>query len=108
MGFWMTGGFMAVQGLWASRWMMVLENMDPGRCRRPPDLDQQGLRRWPGLLFMGFFATTLVHRGVKLEKVYVGAMFAALVAFALISLAPGTGGDLLSPVLGICFSLNVP
>ena len=30
----------------------------------------------------------------------------SLAAFALISLAPGTGGDLLWPVLGICFSLS--
>ena len=104
MGFWMTGGFMAVQGLWASRWMMVLENMD--RAAVAVRLTWISGAMLAGFLFMGFFATTLVHRGIKLEKVYIGSMFAALAAFALISLAPGTGGDLLWPVLGICFSLS--
>jgi MFS family permease len=41
MGFWFTGGFMAVQGLWASRWMSVLEGMDGAADCGPPDLDQR-------------------------------------------------------------------
>ena len=63
---------MAVQGLWASRWM-ITEGMD-----RPPfavRLTWISGAMLAGFLFMGFFATTLVHRGIKLEKVYLGAMF---------------------------------
>ena len=31
-----------------------------------------------GFLFMGFLPTTLVHRGIKLEKIYLGAMITAI------------------------------
>jgi len=104
MGFMMTGGFMAVQGLWASRWMMVLENMD--RASVAVRLTWISGAMLVGFLFMGFFATGLVRRGVKLEKVYIGSMIAALISFALISFRPDMGGDLLWPILGICFSLS--
>lgn len=104
MGFWMTGGFMAVQGLWASRWMNVLEGMNGAAIA--------GRLTWisaamlGGFLFMGFFATRLVHRGIRLDWVYRGAMILALAAFALISLHPCLAGGLLWPVLGACFSLS--
>ncbi len=104
MGLMMTGGFMAVQGLWASRWMMVLEHMD--RAAVAVRLTWISGAMLAGFLFMGFFATGLVRRGVKLEKVYIGSMVAALISFALISLQPGFAGDLLWPILGICFSLS--
>jgi MFS family permease len=104
MGFMMTGGFMAVQGLWASRWMMVLENMD--RAGVAVRLTWISGAMLVGFLFMGFFATGLVRRGVKLEKVYIGSMVAALISFALISFRPDIAGDLLWPILGICFSLS--
>ena len=104
MGLMMTGGFMAVQGLWASRWMMVLESMD--RAAVAVRLTWISGAMLAGFLFMGFFATGLVRRGIKLEKVYIGAMLAALISFALISFQPGFAGDLLWPILGICFSLS--
>lgn len=104
MGLMMTGGFMAVQGLWASRWMMVQENME--RAAVAVRLTWISGAMLVGFLVMGFFATRLVHRGVKLENVYRGAMSAALASFALISLLPGVAGDLLWPLLGICFSLS--
>lgn len=104
MGFMMTGGFMAVQGLWASRWMMVLENMD--RASVAVRLTWISGAMLVGFLFMGFFATGLVRRGVKLEKVYIGSMIAALISFGLISFRPDVAGDLLWPILGICFSLS--
>ncbi len=96
MGFWMTGGFMAVQGLWASRWMNVLEGMD--RAAIASRLTWISGAMLAGFLFMGFFATRLVHRGIKLEKVYLGAMVVALGSFGLICLAPGLAGNL--PVAG--------
>ncbi|HEX6733824.1 MAG TPA: MFS transporter [Azonexus sp.] len=103
-GFWFTGGFMAVQGLWASRWMNVMEGL--GSAAVAARLTWMSLAMLGGFLFMGFFATTLVHRGVSLEKVYRGAMFAAFAAFALICSAPEMAGDWLWPVLGACFSLS--
>ena len=104
MGFWFTGGFMAVQGLWASRWMSVLEGMERG--------DIANRLTWisgamlAGFLFMGFFATALVRRGIRLERVYLGAMSSAFVAFAAIALQPTLAGAVLWPLLGMCFSLS--
>ena len=104
MGFCFTGGFMAVQGLWASRWMMVLEGMDGAAVGSRLTLISGAMLA--GFLFMGFFATALVHRGIKLEKVYLGAMLLALACFALITSQPTLAGNLLWPVLGACFSLS--
>jgi len=104
MGFWSTGGFMAVQGLWASRWMTVHEGMD--RAAIAVRLTWLSAAMLAGFVFMGFFATRLVHRGVKLDKVYLGAMILAIAIFALISVAPTVAGDLMWPLLGVCFSLS--
>lgn len=104
MGFCFTGGFMAVQGLWASRWMSVLEGMD--RAAIAVRLTWISGAMLAGFLFMGFFATLLVHRGIRLERVYLGAMSLALACFALIASQPQLAGDLLWPVLGLCFSLS--
>lgn len=104
MGFWMTGGFMAVQGLWASRWMTVMEGME--RSDIASRLTWISGAMLAGFLFMGFFATGLVRRGVKLEKVYLFAMMVALGCFGLICWKPQLGGEWLWPVLGICFSLS--
>lgn len=103
-GFWFTGGFMAVQGLWASRWMNVMEGLNGAAVAAR--LTWMGLAMLGGFLFMGFFATALVHRGVSLEKVYRWAMIAAFAAFAIIGLQPQFAGSLLWPVLGACFSLS--
>lgn len=104
MGFFFTGGFMAVQGLWASRWMNVMENLDGAAVAAR--LTWMGMAMLGGFLFMGFFATALVHRGVSLEKLFRTAMFSAFVAFSLICLYPQTAGDWLWPLLGACFSLS--
>lgn len=104
MGFWMTGGFMAVQGLWASRWMTVLEGMEGSEIASR--LTWISSAMLGGFLFMGFFATRLVHRGVRLERVYLAAMTVALASFALINWQPQIGGNLLWPILGACFSLS--
>ena len=104
MGFWFTGGFMAVQGLWASRWMAVVEGMDSAAIALR--LTWISGAMLGGFLFMGFFASKLVHRGIKLEKIYLGAMLTAITLLALISTLPTFAGNLLWPILGICFSLS--
>ncbi|MBS1142324.1 MAG: Major facilitator superfamily 1 [Proteobacteria bacterium] len=104
MGFFFTGGFMAVQGLWASRWMNVLEGMEGTAIAAR--LTWISGAMLAGFMFMGFFATVLVRRGIKLERVYLGAMVIALACFGLISSLPTMAGDLLWPILGICFSLS--
>lgn len=104
MAFWFTGGFMAIQGLWASRWMTVLEGLDRAGIASRLTLISGAMLA--GFLFMGFFATSLVHRGIKLERIYLGAMLVAVVAFGLICSQPQLAGSLLWPVLGACFSLS--
>lgn len=104
MGFCFTGGFMAVQGLWASRWMSVLEGLDGGAIAGRLTLMSGSMLA--GFVFMGFFATALVRRGIRLESIYLGAMLVALASFGLIASLPGLAGNLLWPVLGACFSLS--
>lgn len=108
MGFWFTGGFMAVQGLWVSRWSAELEGMSRSGIADRLTLISGAMLA--GFLFLGFFATTLVRRGIRLERIYLGAMGVALLCFAAISALahalPQLGGNLLWPLLGICFSLS--
>lgn len=104
MGFWFTGGFMAVQGLWASRWMSVLEGMS--RADVAVRLTWISGAMLVGFLFMGFFATGLVRRGIKLDTIYRGSMLLAISLLALISFQPNFAGNLLWPILGACFSLS--
>mgnify|MGYP000985222789 FL=1 len=59
-----------------------------------------------GFLFMGFFATGLVRRGIKLDTIYRGSMLLAISLLALISFQPNFAGNLLWPILGACFSLS--
>jgi MFS family permease len=104
MGFWFTGGFMAIQGLWASRWMTVLEGMSGAEIATR--LTWISGTMLAGFLFMGFFATKLVHRGIKLEKIYLGAMGVSVALLGVIASFPTFAGYLLWPILGFCFSLS--
>ena len=104
MGFWFTGGFMAVQGLWVARWMTVMEGLDGAAIAAR--LTWMSGAMLGGFLFMGFFATALVRRGIKLERVYLVAMILSIILFAMISSLPTFAGNLLWPVLGACFSLS--
>lgn len=104
LAFWLTGGFMAVQGLWATRWMNVIEHM--GSAAIAARLTWISGAMLAGFLFMGFFATGLVRRGVRLENVYLAAMLTAIAGLASLTSFPAIGGDLLWPLLGVCFSLS--
>lgn len=103
MGFAFIGGFMAVQGLWASRWMAVLENLDAAAVAAR--LTWMGITMLAGFLGIGFFATRLVQRGLSLAQLYQWAMVLAAVALGMICLWPQFAGALLWPMLGGCFSL---
>jgi predicted MFS family arabinose efflux permease len=104
MGFFMTGGFMAVQGLWATRWMTVIEQLE--RAEIAARLTWISAAMLAGFLFMGFFATALVRRGIKLERVYFLAMLTAMAATAVLAGLPGVAAGWLWPLLGACFSLS--
>ena len=104
MGFWLTGGFMAIQGLWASRWMMELEGMS--RAAVADRLTLISGAMLAGFLFLGFFATRLVHRGIKLANLYLGSMALSLGLFAIICFQPQWAGSLVWPLLAACFSVS--
>jgi MFS family permease len=104
MAFFVTGGFMAVQGIWASRWMMVLEGLD--RAAVASRLTWMSAAMLGGFLFMGFFATGLVRRGFRLEKLYIGAMLTAFVCFVFVASQPTLAGNLIWPILSAAFSLS--
>ncbi len=104
MGFWVTGGFMAVQGLWASRWMNVMENLSSAQVA--DRLTWISLAMLGGFLFMGFFATPLVRRGVRLENVYGWAMTVGVACLIGITAFPEVAGGLIWPLLGASFSLS--
>ena len=104
MGFWFTGGFMAVQGLWVSRWMTVMEGLDAGAIAAR--LTWISGAMLAGFLFMGFFATALVRRGIKLEKVYLGAMLLGAGILLSLTTQPSMASAWLWPILGACFSLS--
>jgi MFS family permease len=104
MSFWFTGGFMAVQGLWVARWMSVIEGLDSGEVAAR--LTWNGIAMLIGFLSMGFFATRLVQRGFKLEKIYAYAMLLGIINLFLIAVAPNFASYLLWPILSICFSLS--
>jgi len=104
MGFCFTGGFMAVQGLWVARWMTVMEGIE--RAEIAARLTWMSGAMLAGFLFMGFFATALVRRGIKLERIYLGAMLLASAILFVITTTPNAGSAWLWPVLGACFSLS--
>lgn len=95
---------MAVQGLWASRWMSVLEGIDGAGIASRLTLISGSML--VGFLFMGFFATGLQRRGVRLDRLYLWAMVVALSCFTIICVQPTFAGNWLWPILGACFSLS--
>ena len=104
MGFFFTGGFMAVQGLWATRWMSIMENLDQAEIAAR--LTWMSGSMLAGFLFMGFFATRLVRRGVSLDRVYLVSMMLAVAILAFLTFFPLAASHLLWPLLGACFSLS--
>lgn len=98
------GGFLAVQGLWASRWMSVVEGLAPAAIAGR--LTWMSLAMLAGFLFMGFFATPLVRRGVDLERIYLAAMGTVVTTLAILVAWPQWAGTLLWPLFCAGFSLS--
>jgi len=104
MGFWFTGGFMAVQGLWATRWMSVQEGLDAATVASR--LTWMSGAMLAGFLAMGFFSTALLRRGISLDRIYRTSMTLAISLLAVISFFPALGGNIIWPLLAACFSLS--
>jgi len=102
--FLLTGGFQALQGLWAARWMSLQVGGD--KMAVATQLSSMNLAVLTGMVFMGAFATRLVARGIKLESLYRGAMLGAWLTLGIMVTQPQLGDGWLWPLLGLCFSLN--
>jgi MFS family permease len=102
--FLLTGGFQALQGLWAARWMSLQAGGD--KMAVATQLSSMNLAVLTGMVFMGAFATRLVARGIKLESLYRGAMLVACLTLGIMVTQPQIGSVWLWPLLGLSFSLN--
>jgi len=102
--FFFTGGFQALQGLWAARWISVHAGGD--KLAVATQLTGMNVAILAGMMFMGAFATRLIERGLRLEKLYWYAMLLACLILGGMVAQPQLDSLLLWPVLGLCFSLN--
>lgn len=97
------GGFMAVQGLWVSRWLAEVEGLDAAAIAR--QLTRLNVAFLFGCLFMGFMTTPLVRRGV-IEARILDVVAAAFVAsFAAINASAGFGQGWLWALLAFVYPM---
>jgi predicted MFS family arabinose efflux permease len=98
-----SGGFMAIQGLWAVPWMMEVNGAS--RSHAAGVLFLMGSAMLIGYIFIATCAGWLFRRGVKpMALLSAGLGFALLVQLAIIlNLAPP---NLLWPLMGLSFSLS--
>ncbi|MBN8510495.1 MAG: MFS transporter, partial [Burkholderiales bacterium] len=104
------GGFMAVQGLWAARWLAEVEGLDRAAVARQLTLLNAGFLS--GCLFMGFLTTALLRRGIAEARILAVAACAFVGVFAAINAAAGSalGGlwvllAFLYPLCNIAFAI---
>jgi MFS family permease len=102
--FFFSGGFNALQGLWAARWISV--HTDGDKMATAAQLTGMNVAVLVGMMLLGVFATPLVRHGIKLAMLYRTGMLLALLGIGGMVLMPRSGGLLIWPLLGLCFSLN--
>lgn len=102
--FFFTGGFQALQGLWAARWMGVYGSGD--KMDVATQLTGMNIAVLVGMVLLALFATPMVRRGIRLEMIYSVAMLIACLLLGVMLFQPALGGFLFWPLLGLCFSQN--
>ena len=95
------GGFMAVQGLWVSRWMAEVEGF--GRAQIAQQLTWLNAAMIAGCLFMGFATTPLIRRGFGEARILNVVAIAFVVVFAAINALGGTGQGWLWALLAFVY-----
>ena len=95
------GGFMAVQGLWVSRWMTEVEGF--GRTQIAQQLTWLNAAMIAGCLFMGFMTTPLIRRGFGEAKILDVIAVAFVIVFAAINLLGGHGQGWLWALLAFVY-----
>ena len=95
------GGFMAVQGLWVSRWMAEVEGFSrPVIAQQLTVLNAAFL---VGCLFMGFMTTPLIRRGFTEAKILNVIGVAFVLVFAAINACAGHGQGWLWALLAFVY-----
>lgn len=102
--FFFAGGFQALQGLWAARWIGVYGSGD--KMDVATQLTGMNIAVLAGMVLMGLCGTSMVRRGIRLEMIYSVAMLVACLLLGTILFQPALGGFLIWPLLGLCFSQN--
>ncbi|MCU0769539.1 MAG: MFS transporter [Burkholderiaceae bacterium] len=97
------GGFMAVQGLWAARWLAEVEGLDRAAVARQLTLLNAGFLG--GCLFMGFMTTALIRRGIAEARILALAAGAFVLVFAAINAAAGSAPGGLWVLLAFIYPL---
>lgn len=98
------GGFMAIQGLWVSRWMAEV-----GALSRPliaQQLTWMNGAMLAGCLFMGFMTTRLIRRGVPATRILGIAATMTVLVFGAINALGARGPGWLWAALAFFFPLN--
>jgi len=89
LGLTLIGGFMAVQGLWATAWLMEVEGRD--RATAAGHLAAMNLAMLGNFVLIGSLATRLAHRGVQPLHLMLGGLALSLAALLLIVLQVADG-----------------
>jgi predicted MFS family arabinose efflux permease len=97
------GGFMAIQGLWVSRWLAEVEGLNRAQIARELTLLNGAMLA--GCLFMGFAMTPLVRRGVSEAAVVHAVGIAFVLVFAAINLLAADGQPWLWALLAFVYPL---
>jgi predicted MFS family arabinose efflux permease len=97
------GGFMAVQGLWVSRWLAEVEGLN--RAAVAQELTLFNGAFLAGCLMMGFMMTPLIRRGVSEASILKVVAVAFVLVFAAINATGGRGHGWLWALLAVAYPL---
>jgi predicted MFS family arabinose efflux permease len=84
LGFALIGGFMAVQGLWATAWLVGVNGLDRAAAAR--HLAVMNLAMLATYVSLGLLAGRLAHRGISPLHLLVGGLALSLLALLLVVL----------------------
>ncbi len=97
------GGFMALQGLWVSRWMAEVEGL--GRTAIAQQLTGLNVAFLAGCLVMGFLTTPLIRRGITETQIVNAVAVIFVLVFAAINVSAGRGQGWLWALLALVYPL---
>jgi len=95
------GGFMAIQGLWVSRWLAEVEGL--GRQEIAQQITLFGAAFLAGCLFMGFMTTPLIRRGISAARISNVVAIVYVLVFAGINALAGHGQGWLWAMLAFVY-----